>query len=50
MGVSADQSACAEFDAAEITRDNDGNIREFLFLDRFEDRITGRAARFAVIV
>ena len=49
MGVCTDESACTEFDAAEVTHDGNRCVRHAARLDRFEDRAARRAARLTVI-
>ena len=48
--ICANQSACAKFYSAEISCYHDANICQFIFLDCFQDRISGSSARFAVII
>lgn len=50
MPVGADEAAGAQFDAAEVARDDDDNIREIVFLDGFQDGIACSASRLAVVV
>ena len=47
--IGADESACAELYAAEVTNDGDSCVCDAAHLDRFENGTAGCTARLAVI-
>src|SRR5262249_3956944 len=48
--IGANETAGAEFDAAEPARDDDHDLVESLAVDRLQDRLAGSAGRFTVVV